>query len=97
MDKETMLNEMIKVIRFQLYNGDLDEVSKDQHTFHHNDENPRITVKVEKNSRGVNWEVSISNATDPDIALSLLHETETRIKAIYEPKPEPEKEEPLPF
>jgi len=70
-----------------------------QHTFHHNDDTPRIAVKVEKNSRGVNWEVSISNATDPDIALNLLRETETRIKAMYEPKPdpEPEEEEPLPL
>jgi hypothetical protein len=31
------------------------------HIYHHDDDKPRFSVKVEHNSRGTNWEIGASN------------------------------------
>ena len=56
---------------------------EDQHIYHHSEEIPRISVKVEKNSRGYNWEVSISTAKTIEEAISLLKEAERKLAASF--------------
>ena len=56
---------------------------EDQHIYHHSEESPRINVKVEKNSRGYNWEVSVSNAKTIEEAISLLKEAERKLAASF--------------
>jgi hypothetical protein len=48
----------------------------DQHIYHHNaNDGPRVNVKAEKNSRGVNYEATVIGAHSPEEAMALLRET----------------------
>lgn len=56
----------------------------EQHVYyHHEEQGPRVTLKIEKNSRGVNWEVSIVQARTVDEGMELLREAETKLRAEY--------------
>lgn len=46
---------------------------------------PRVNIKVEKNSRGVNWEVTVTGASNPDEALRIIRETDAKLAAQYAP------------
>lgn len=49
---------------------------------------PSINMKVEKNSRGYNYEVSVVGVESVDDALKLIKEAEAKLKAEYGEKPE---------
>jgi len=56
----------------------------EQHVYHHSDlDGPRISVKVERNSRGYNWEASVSGARDAAEAISLLREAEEKLRESW--------------
>jgi hypothetical protein len=55
-----------------------------QHVYHHNDnDGPKVNVKAEKNSKGYNWEATVTGARSVDEALDMLQEAETGLKAMY--------------
>lgn len=55
-----------------------------QHVYHHTvSDGPRINVKVEKNSRGYNFEVTVTGAASVDEALALVADAEKRLAAQY--------------
>lgn len=55
-----------------------------QHICHHNiSDGPKVNVKVEKNSRGYNFEVTVTGAPSVDEALSLVREAESKLAAQY--------------
>ena len=57
---------------------------EEQHVYHHNDsDGARINVKVEKNSRGFNYEATVTGASSVEEAMSLLKEAESRLKAEF--------------
>jgi len=57
---------------------------EEQHIYHHSDnDGARITVKVEKNTKGFNYEASVSGAKTVDEALSLLKEAQQKLQAAY--------------
>ena len=58
---------------------------EDQHVYHHYDGNnvTRINVKVEKNSRGYNWEVTATGAVSVDEALELVRDASEKLRAEY--------------
>lgn len=49
----------------------------------HQDNGPRINVKVEKNTRGFNYEASITNAPDIKTAMALLHDAQVELEKRY--------------
>jgi hypothetical protein len=55
----------------------------EQHVYHHNDSTPRIDMKVERNSRGYNYEAKVAGAASVDEAMKLLGEAETALKKRY--------------
>jgi len=56
----------------------------DQHIYHHyGEDKPKINVKAEKNSRGTNYEATVTGASSPDEAIALLEETMTKLAAKY--------------
>jgi hypothetical protein len=56
----------------------------ESHVYHHTvNDGPKINVKVEKNSRGYNFEVSVNGATNIDEALALVKEAEAKLKAEF--------------
>ena len=57
---------------------------EDQNVYHHYEDNgPRITVKVERNSKGYNWECAVSNCKDVATAMALVSEAEDRLASEY--------------
>jgi hypothetical protein len=55
-----------------------------QHVVHSwADSGPKLSLKAEKNSKGYNWEVSISSAKDVDEAMRMLAETDARLKTQF--------------
>lgn len=58
-----------------------------QHIYHHNDADPRIAMKVEKNTKGYNWEVSVSGAKTVEEALVLIQRGNDELKAAYGDRP----------
>lgn len=58
------------------------EQVSEQHVYHHTDNNgPRINVKLESNSRGMNWEVTVIGTSTVDEAIALLQEAVAKIKS----------------
>jgi hypothetical protein len=56
----------------------------EQHIYHHNaSEAPRVNVKIEKNTKGYNWEVTVTGAPTVAAALVLINEAETALRAQY--------------
>jgi hypothetical protein len=57
---------------------------EEQHIYHHSDsDGARITVKVEKNTKGFNYEASVSGAKTVEEALLLLKEAQAKLQAAY--------------
>jgi hypothetical protein len=55
------------------------------HQYHYFDnDGPRVSVKVEKNSKGFNYEAHVQGAKTPEEALNLLHTTIAALKTEYE-------------
>lgn len=56
----------------------------DQHVYHHNIESgPRIYVKVEKNTKGFNYEATVSNAISVDEAMTMLKDAQAKLEAEF--------------
>jgi hypothetical protein len=61
---------------------------EEQHIYHHHaSDGPRVTMKLEKNSRGHNWEVSVSGAKTVEEALALLNQGNEELKKAYGEQP----------
>jgi hypothetical protein len=60
------------------------ETMDEQHIYHHSDnDGARINVKVEKNTKGFNYEATVTGAKSVDEALSLLKEVQQKLQAEY--------------
>jgi hypothetical protein len=55
----------------------------DQNIYHHNDNTPRLSVKAEKNTKGYNFEASVSNAATVDEAMELLQKLTESLQRVY--------------
>lgn len=56
----------------------------DHHLFYHFAElPPRVNLHIEKNSRGINWEVTILNATSTEEGIKLLEEARQKMAELY--------------
>ena len=56
----------------------------EQHFYHHNaNEGPKVSVKAEKNSKGWNYEASVSGADSVELALTLLKAATEALQAQY--------------
>lgn len=65
---------------------------QEQHVYHHSDsDGPRVNVKVESNSRGFNYEATVTGAVSVEQAISMLKDAETKLQELYGKKPEAEK------
>ena len=60
----------------------------DQHIYHHSDsDGARINVKVEKNSRGFNYEATVTGAKTVDEAITILNAAQEKLQAQYGGEP----------
>lgn len=58
--------------------------SNEQHIYHHNeDTGPRIAIKIERNSKSINWEVNVSNCHSVDEAMAIQTEAQEKLRAQY--------------
>jgi hypothetical protein len=55
----------------------------EQHVYHHNDATPRIDMKVERNSRGYNFEAKVAGAASVDEAMALIEKATSALQARY--------------
>lgn len=54
---------------------------EDQHIVHtHVDNGPKVSLSIEKNSRGTNYSVGVSNCSTVDQALFLLNEARLKVE-----------------
>ena len=53
------------------------------HVYYHLDNVPKINLKLEKNSRGCNWEITILNCKSADEAMAMLKDAEAKMAASY--------------
>lgn len=68
----------------QMMTLEQEEPMEDQHIYyHHESDGPRIAMKVERNSKGYNWEVAVSGAKSVEQAMSLLTQGNDALKASY--------------
>ncbi len=59
----------------------------DIHHYHHYENAPapvKVNAKVEQNSRGLNYEVTVTGASTPEEAARLAKEAMQRLKAEFE-------------
>ena len=57
---------------------------EEQHIYHHNDsDGVRINVKVEKNSRGYNYEATVTGAKTVEEAMAALKSAQGALEAQY--------------
>ncbi len=59
----------------------------DIHHYHHSENAPapvKVNAKVEQNSRGLNYEVTVTGASTPEEAARLAKEAMQRLKAEFE-------------
>jgi len=56
---------------------------EEQHVYHHNVDGVSVNTKLEKNSKGFNYEVSVHNAKTVDEAMAILQDAEGKLKARY--------------
>lgn len=55
-----------------------------QHVYHHNiSDGPKVNVKVEKNSRGYNFEVTVTGAASVEDALAMVRDAQAKLAAEY--------------
>lgn len=78
---------------FQDMLNDLHKAAGEHSYVHHiQDSGYRVNVKMEKNSRGFNYEITVTNASSVDEAIALATDAKAKMEAALEPKPEPEPE-----
>jgi hypothetical protein len=59
-------------------------MADEQHIYHHNDSDGiRVSVKVERNTKGYNWEASVSGAKTVEDALKTLQEVSVKMAQTY--------------
>ena len=67
-------------------------VTTEQHVYYHNDyDGARINVGIEKNTKGYNWNATVTGAKTVAEAILLLNQANSELKALYgvpEAKPE---------
>lgn len=69
---------------FPLQESLLEVTPMEQHIYHHSDKSgPTVSVKTEKNTKGYNWEASVSGASSVEEALDLLEKAEKGLRALY--------------
>ena len=57
---------------------------EEQHVYHHTvNDGPKVNLKVEKNSRGYNYEVTVSGASSTDEAMAITKDAEAKLAAQY--------------
>jgi hypothetical protein len=57
---------------------------EEQHIYHHSDnDGARINVKVEKNTKGFNYEATVTGAKTVDEAIALLKEAQGKLQAEF--------------
>lgn len=57
---------------------------EEQHIYHHNDfEGPRINVKAERNTKGYNYEATVTGAKTVEEAMAILNEAIAKLEAQY--------------
>lgn len=57
---------------------------EEQHIYHHSDsDGVRINVKVEKNTKGFNYEATITGAKSVEEAMTALKSAQTALEATY--------------
>lgn len=64
------------------YNTILPEHGEVQHFVHYDDPSPKIAVKLERNSKGFNYEISVTGAKDTNEWKSLLLKAKAEIELI---------------
>ncbi len=65
-------------------------MENDVHHYHHYENAPaavKVNAKVEQNSRGINYEVTVTSAGSPEEAARLAKEAMQRLKAEFESDP----------
>jgi len=63
----------------------------DQHVYHHyTNDVLKISAKVEKNTKGFNYEASVTGATTVDQAMTTLKAMQVALEAEYGTKPKPD-------
>lgn len=62
----------------------LSSENKELHVYHHSDnDGAKVSVKAEKNTKGYNWEISVSGASSVEEAMAKLKDAESQLKAEY--------------
>jgi hypothetical protein len=57
---------------------------EEQHIYHHNDsDGVRINVKVEKNTKGFNYEATVTGAKTVEEAMTTLKSAQSALEAQY--------------
>ena len=54
-----------------------------QDVYHHYDDKPKVNMKVERNSRGYNWEVTVTGSVSVDEALTIVQDAKKKLSQIY--------------
>jgi hypothetical protein len=58
--------------------------TREQHIFHHSDgDGARVNAKIEHNSRGNNWEATVTGASTVDEAMTLLRDAESKLRMEF--------------
>jgi hypothetical protein len=55
----------------------------DQHVYNHYDLTPRLNAKVEKNTKGYNWEATVTGAATVEEAIELLQKLTKSLQRVY--------------
>ena len=57
---------------------------EEQHIYHHSDsDGAKVSVKVEKNTKGFNYEASVSGAKTVEEAMALLVDAQKKLQAQF--------------
>lgn len=57
---------------------------EEQHIYHHSDnDGARINVKVEKNSKGFNYEATVTGAKTVEEAIGLLKDAQQKLQTAF--------------
>jgi len=57
--------------------------ANEQHLYHHNDGRIKINVSIERNTKGYNWSIDVSNAATVDEAIAQLEDGRAKLAALY--------------
>lgn len=61
-----------------------DDYLNSSHVYTHSDRQPRVNVKAERNSRGYNYEATVTDATSVEEALAMLDKAINGLCARFE-------------